>query len=117
MVFLLCTAFLFAAPASSQQFCHTGEIPVGRLAAPAHPIPKFVVTTVEKVSECLDFLLRQPRALRREITLEHETVLKQAAPAAPLRTLLCRRTERSWIGTASSQASHDPSCGHNIIDA
>jgi len=64
MVFLLCTTFLFAAPATTQQFYHSDKIRIGPLAAPAHQIPKFVVTVVEQFAECLDFLLRQPRALK-----------------------------------------------------
>ena len=78
---------LFAAPATAQQFYDFDQIRVAGLAAPDNQIPKFFVTLVKQSSECLDLLLRQPRSVKLEKTLEHEIVLEQAAPAAPPQAL------------------------------
>jgi len=86
MEFLLFTTFLFAAPATTQQFHHSDEIRISRLAAPAHQIPKFLVAVFKQFSERLGLLLRQQRALYLEKPLEHEIVLEQAASAPPAQT-------------------------------
>src|SRR3990167_5402419 len=77
----------FAAPATAQQFYDFDQIGVAGHAAPDHQIPEFFVTEVEQSSECIDLLVRQPRSVKIEKTLEHEIVLKQAAPAAPPQAL------------------------------